>query len=107
MFKKIFKKQKKENSDNKNVLVAALLIHAAKIDENYTNKEKEIIKSELNGVEIFPNVLRCPFNGNVEDLPRFKDGIWWIQDAASQIPCTILLTKINPFFKIKFGFLEE
>ncbi len=68
------------------------------ISTKITNKEKEIIKSELNGVEIFPNVLRCPFNGNVEDLPRFKDGIWWIQDAASQIPCTILLTKIKKNF---------
>jgi len=47
MFKKIFKKQKKENSDNKNVLVAALLIHAAKIDENYTDMEKKIIKKAL------------------------------------------------------------
>ena len=68
------------------------------ISTKITKKEKEIIKSELNGVEIFPNVLRCPFNGNVEDLPRFKDGIWWIQDAASQIPCTILLTKIKKNF---------
>ena len=47
MFKNIFKKQKKESSDNRNVLVAALLIHAAKIDENYTNIEKEIIKKAL------------------------------------------------------------
>ena len=28
-------------------MVTALLIHAAKIDENYTNKEKEIIKKTL------------------------------------------------------------
>ena len=47
MFKKIFNKQKKESLDNKNVLVAALLIHAAKIDENYTDIEKEIIKKAL------------------------------------------------------------
>ena len=47
MFKKIFKKEKSEDSDNKNVLVAALLIHAAKIDENYTNIEKKIIKKTL------------------------------------------------------------
>ena len=47
MFKKIFNKQKKESLDNKNVLVAALLIHAARIDENYTNIEKEIIKKAL------------------------------------------------------------
>ena len=43
MFKKIFNKQKKESLDNKNVLVAALLIHAARIDENYTETEKKII----------------------------------------------------------------
>ena len=36
MFKKIFNKKKKD-SGNKNILVAALLIHAAKIDENYTD----------------------------------------------------------------------
>ena len=47
MFKKIFNKQKKECLDNKNVLVAALLIHAARIDENYTDMEKEIIKKAL------------------------------------------------------------
>jgi len=45
MFKKIFKK--KENNQDKNILIAALLIHAAKIDENYTNNEKEIIKKAL------------------------------------------------------------
>ena len=47
MFKKIFKKEKEENSDNKNILVAALLIHAAKIDENYSDIEKKIIKEAL------------------------------------------------------------
>jgi len=47
MFKKIFKKQIKEVSDNKNVLVASLLIHAAKVDENYTDLEKKIIKKAL------------------------------------------------------------
>jgi len=46
MFDKIFKK-KKENSNNKNILVAALLIHAAKIDENYTDIEKNIIRKAL------------------------------------------------------------
>ena len=47
MFKKIFNKKKKDDPDNKNVLVAALLIHAAKIDENYTDAEKKIIKQAL------------------------------------------------------------
>ena len=47
MFKKIFNKKKREDLDNKNILVAALLIHAAKIDENYTDAEKKIIKKAL------------------------------------------------------------
>ena len=47
MLGKIFKKQKEVSSDNQNVLVAAQLIHAAKIDENYTDIEKKIIKKAL------------------------------------------------------------
>ena len=47
MFKKIFKKKNTDIIDNKNILIAALLIHAAKIDENYTLKEKDIIKKTL------------------------------------------------------------
>jgi len=47
MFKNIFKNKKKESTDNQNVLIAALLVHAAKIDENYTDKERNIIKEAL------------------------------------------------------------
>ena len=42
MLKNFFKNPKKENSNN-NILVIALLIHAAKIDDNYTEVEKKII----------------------------------------------------------------
>ena len=47
MFKKIFEKKNEENINNKNILITALLIHAAKIDDNYTDVEKEIIKKAL------------------------------------------------------------
>ena len=45
---------KKEEIKNNNFLtkVCALLIHAAKIDENYTDKEEQIIKKTLNGLGI-------------------------------------------------------
>jgi len=46
MLKNLFKKNKKNNVDD-NIIVAALLIHAAKIDENYTDAEKEIIKKAI------------------------------------------------------------
>ena len=42
-----FKKIKKEEENNLIVKICALLIHAAKIDENYTDKEEEIIKQAL------------------------------------------------------------
>ena len=46
----LFKKNK-DNEDNKNHLslisIAALLIHSAKIDENFTEKERTIIKNAL------------------------------------------------------------
>ena len=47
MLKNFFKKKKNESSNNKNVLIIALLIHAAKIDENYTENEKKIIKKVI------------------------------------------------------------
>ena len=47
MFKNFFKKEKKESSNGKNILIIALLIHAAKIDENYTENEKKIIKQAI------------------------------------------------------------
>jgi len=46
MFKKFFKKKEKA-SDNKSILIAALLVHAAKIDDEYTDIEKKIIKQAL------------------------------------------------------------
>jgi uncharacterized tellurite resistance protein B-like protein len=42
-----FKKKENKTENNFLVNICALLIHAAKIDENYTNKEEEIIKKTL------------------------------------------------------------
>ena len=50
MFKLFKKKNSIDNMQNNNELLSkttSLLIYAAKIDENYTNKEKEIIKKTL------------------------------------------------------------
>ena len=50
MFKFFKNNELKDNTKNDDELLsktASLFIHAAKIDENYTNKEKEIIKKTL------------------------------------------------------------
>ena len=46
MLKNLFKKKEKNNQDN-NILIASLLIHAARIDENYTEIEKKIITKAI------------------------------------------------------------
>jgi len=47
----IFKKKTKDIKSEKNlVLICALLVHAAKMDENYTDKEKSIILKALSEI---------------------------------------------------------
>ena len=57
-----FKKKNKKIIENPLAKIAALLIHVAKIDENYTKKEREIIKKaivELDSKnEIIDNVIK-------------------------------------------------
>ena len=42
-----FSKRNNADENSNKIKIAALLIHAAKIDENYSNKEEEIIKNTL------------------------------------------------------------
>ena len=47
----LFKKEKENKNDGNHlslISVAALLIHSAKIDENFTEKEQDIIKKAFN-----------------------------------------------------------
>ena len=47
----LFKKNETEEKNNLSlVTVASLLIHSAKIDENFTDKEKKIIQEVLIGM---------------------------------------------------------
>ena len=51
----LFNNKKTETKDNISLIaIASLLIHSAKIDENYTNKEKKIIKDAL--IEMGANI---------------------------------------------------
>ena len=51
MLRNIFKKREKVNVNNeKPLLITALLIHAAKMDENLTEKEENIIKRAISNL---------------------------------------------------------
>ena len=100
-------KKKEDNKNNNDILskIASLLIHAAKIDENYTEKEKNIIKrtlislgieeknivtimikaeeNESNSNQIL-NFTREIKNLNTEDKKKIVESLWNIIYSDSQ-----------------------
>ena len=54
IFKFLNKSKGKPEANIESVNVACLLIHAAKIDENYTSEEREIIKKTVK--KLYPNL---------------------------------------------------
>ena len=78
-----FKKKNKniENNSIDPVKITALLIHAAKIDENYTNKEKEIIKKTLLKLEFKEENL----NKLMNDAEKLENNSNQILDFTKEI----------------------
>ena len=54
IFKFLNKDKEKPGTNAESINIACLLIHAAKIDENYTSKEREIIKKTIN--KLYPDL---------------------------------------------------
>jgi uncharacterized tellurite resistance protein B-like protein len=82
-----------KDSKNDEVLikVAALLIHAAKIDENYSKKEKEIIKKTLLKIDAT--------NEKIEEIMSHANDI---NENSNQIlDFTRQVKKMNNKYKIK------
>ena len=69
-----FKESKNNNESEDLAKVAALLIHAAKIDENYSDQEKEIIKKTL-----------LQIGAKIEDVEKIIEGGKKIEDNTVQI----------------------
>ena len=68
------KKEKKLNDDDKYIKSAALIKHAAKIDENYTDKEKSIIKKTLIELGVKEDKLNELYN-KAEDIEKNSNQI--------------------------------
>ena len=54
IFKFLNKNKEKNNTNSESINIASLLIHAAKIDENYTSEEREIIKKTVK--KLYPDL---------------------------------------------------
>jgi len=85
------KKRKSKNSNSYIEKIAALLIHAAKIDENYSNEEENIIKKTLKSLGADEN-----------ELPSLINKAKIIEENANQIlDFTKEVKNLNDLDKIK------
>ena len=89
----IFKKKKdKEIKKNEKFLnIAALLIHVAKIDENYTEKEKEIIKRTIEEIS----------NNNIKAKDIIEDAEKLDNDSNQILDFTKTVKNLEENLKIK------
>ena len=76
----LFKKNKEE-VESPLIKISALLIHAAKIDENYTEKEKEIIKRTIE--EISDNSINA--KDIIEDAEKLDNDSNQILDFTKTV----------------------
>ena len=85
------KKRKSKNSNSYIEKIAALLIHAAKIDENYSNEEENIIKKTL-----------ISLGADENELSSLIDKAKIIEENANQIlDFTKEVKNLNDLDKIK------
>ena len=70
----IFKKKKEKQNNNQLIKIAALMIHASKIDENFTNQEEIIIKQAL-----------LKMGANKENIQEIIEQSKVIEENANQI----------------------
>ena len=70
----MFFESEKKNRDDDIIKVAALLIHAARIDQNFTSQEEEIVKKTL--IEI---------DNNLDDVEKIITEAKKIEEKSNQI----------------------
>ena len=87
----MFLKKKDENKNSNLSKIAALLIHAAKIDENYSKNEEEIIKQALKKID--------PDNQNIQNI--IEEGQEIEKNANQILEFTREVKKIDEKNKIK------
>ena len=92
MVKNPFRKQKEENLSNENILITALLIYAAKIDENYTDVEKKII------IMAITNLKKISFE-EAEKLVRLAEKK--VEESNQIIEFTREIKKYSMEFRLK------
>ena len=102
MLKKFLKKEKKNIPDS-NVLIVALLIHAAKIDENYTEVEKKIILKAIMDLNKFSLDKAEQILKNAEKKEEESNQIIEFTRAIKKYPIEFRIKIIEIIWKIVYS----
>lgn len=69
--------------------IAAANQHEAPLDLTVKSDAADWAQ-RLDGRVVFARTVRTPRHGQVNALPGFADGAWWVQDAAASLPAHLL-----------------
>jgi 16S rRNA (cytosine967-C5)-methyltransferase len=65
--------------------------HLAEPPLDLTAKDHlEVWAKRLDAEPLYGNTLRRQAGGQIEELPGYPDGAWWVQDAAAALPVKLL-----------------
>ena len=72
--------------------IAKTVVEIPSLDIHFRSKEiiNEIWVKKLKGKVILKNIVRFKNVGEIENIPKFNQGEWWIQSVAASIPCLII-----------------
>ena len=102
MLKDLFNKKKEVNEDS-TTLIPALLIHAAKIDENYTDVEKEIITKAIMNINKFDINKAKQILKNAEKKEEESNQIIEFTREIKKYPIEFRLKIIEIIWKIVYS----
>jgi len=103
MFKKMFKKKEENKNLDGSILIAALLIHAAKIDENYSEVEKKIIKKSIIELHNVDSDLADEIMLNAEKKESQSNQIVEFTSEIKKYPMESRLKIIEVIWKIVYS----
>ena len=101
MFKNFFKKKEEENK--KEVLIASLLVHAAKIDDSYTDTEKKIIKKALVNLNLVKQIEAEELLKLAEEKEKESNQIVEFTKEIKKNPLEFRLKIIEILWKIVYS----
>lgn len=77
--------------EEKAAAIAPGLVFPPELDLSLRDAEETQPRAvQMGGVSLAPSHIRLPRGAQVETLADYKDGAWWVQDLAAQIPARLL-----------------